>query len=216
MKKIITLLVAITLAGTSMAQDDNDTWNLGELYPSVADWSKAKNALEADLVKIDQCQGQLGANASKLLDCSEMLSDMFKTFSRISSYAGMASDADTRDAGTQQRRTEVQILSSKFSEKVSFIDPEIIEIGEEKLKGFLSEMAGLEPYKHDILDTLRQSRHVLDADAEAMMAAVKGAALLGGEDMRRRLDEISQEDPALQVRQAAFEALAAMDPMQGQ
>ncbi len=52
--------------------------------------------------------------------------------------------------------------------------------------------------------------------AEAMMAAVKGAALLGGEDMRRRLDEISQEDPALQVRQAAFEALAVMDPMQGQ
>ena len=35
MKKIITLLVAITLAGTSLAQEDKDTWNLGDLYPSV-------------------------------------------------------------------------------------------------------------------------------------------------------------------------------------
>ncbi|MCW8926517.1 MAG: oligoendopeptidase F, partial [Xanthomonadales bacterium] len=97
--------------------------------------------------------------------------DMYKTFARISSYAGMASDADTRDADNQRRRTEVQILGSKFSEKTSFIDPEIIAIGAETLKGYLEELSGLAPYKHDILDTLRQSKHVLDADAEAMMAA---------------------------------------------
>ena len=100
-----------------------------------------------------------------------MLNDTFKTFSRIASYAGMASDADTRDAENQQRRTEVQILGSKLEEKVSFIDPEILQIGEVKLNGFLSELAALEPYRHEIQDTLRQSAHVLDLDAEAMMAA---------------------------------------------
>ena len=171
MKKIITLLVTIGLAGTCLAQEDKDTWNLGDIYPSVDAWSKAKNALEANLVNIDQCQGQLGVSAARLLECSEMLSDTFKTFSRISSYAGMASDADTRDAENQQRRTEVQILGSKLSEKVSFINPEILEVGEVKLDLFLSELAALEPYRHDIQDTLRQSEHVLDAEAEAMMAA---------------------------------------------
>jgi oligoendopeptidase F len=171
MKKIITVLVTIGLAGTSLAQDEKDTWNLGDIYPSVEAWSEAKNALEASLVNIDQCQGQLGVSAAKLLECSEMLSDTFKTFSRISSYAGMASDADTRNAENQQRRTEVQILGSKLSEKLSFIDPEILEVGEVKLNGFLSELAALEPYRHEIQDTLRQSEHVLDAEAEAMMAA---------------------------------------------
>ena len=171
MKKIITLLVTIGLAGTGLAQEDQDTWNLGDIYPSVEAWSKAKDTLAAGLVNIDQCQGQLGVSAAKLLECSELMSDTFKTYSRIASYAGMASDADTRNAETQQRRTEVQILGSKLAEKVSFIDPEILGVGEEQLKGFLSELVGLEPYKHDILDTLRQSKHVLDADAEAMMAA---------------------------------------------
>lgn len=171
MKKIITLLVTITLAGISLAQEDKDTWNLGDIYPDADAWSRAKDALEADLGQIDQCQGQLGASAAKLLECSEMLSDTFKTYSRISSYASMASDADTRDADNQQRRTEAQILGSKLSEKVSFIDPEILAIGEVKLKGFLSELAALEPYRHDIQDTLRQSEHVLDAEAEVMMAA---------------------------------------------
>ena len=171
MKKIITLLVSIGLAGASLAQEEQDTWNLGDIYPGVEEWSKAKTELEANLGKIDQCQGQLAVSAAKLLECSELLSDTFKTFSRIASYAGMASDADTRDADNQQRRTEVQILGSKLSENVSFIDPEILEIGEVKLNGFLAELAALEPYRFEIQDTLRQSKHVLDAEAEAMMAA---------------------------------------------
>ena len=171
MRQIITLLVAIGLSGSSLAQEDKDTWNLEDLYPSVEAWYQAKNSLEGSLESIDQCHGKLGESAAKLLECSEMLSDTFKTFSRISSYAGMASDADTRDTDTQKRRTETQILGSKLSEKVSFVDPEILKIGEVKLNGFLSELAMLEPYRHDIEDTLRQSKHVLDADAEAMMAA---------------------------------------------
>ena len=171
MKRIITLLVIVGLAGSTLAQEDTNTWNLEDIYPSVDAWSRAKDTLEAGLVKIDRCQGQLGENAQMLLECSELLSDTVKTFSRISSYASMAADADTRDADTQRRRTEVQILGGKLTEKVSFIDPELLEIGEEKLNGYLSELSNLEPYRHGIEDTLRQSKHVLDAEAEAMMAA---------------------------------------------
>jgi oligoendopeptidase F len=171
MKRIIVLLVATGLAITGYAEEQKDTWNLSDLYPTVDDWYKAKDELSASLPKIDDCKGKLGESAEKLLACSDMLSDIFKTFSRIASYAAMASDADTRDNENSQRRTEVQILGSKLTEKISFIDPEILGIDEPTLTGYLSELAGLEPYKHDILDTLRQSRHVLDADAEAMMAA---------------------------------------------
>lgn len=164
-------MITIGLAISGQAQENNDLWDLGDIYPTVDAWSKAKTELEANLGKIDDCHGQLGASAAKLLECSEMLSDMYKTYSRISSYAAMASDADTRDAENQKRRTEVQILGSKFGEKISFIDPEILEIGEETLSSYLKELAALEPYRHDIQDTLRQSKHVLDAESEAMMAA---------------------------------------------
>jgi oligoendopeptidase F len=171
MRGIITMLVATGLAGASLAEDVSDTWNLGDIYPSVEAWSEAKDALEARLPEIDQCQGHLGDSAQKLFECSELLSDMFKTFSRVASYASMASDADTRDAENQRRRTEVQILGSKFSEKVSFLNPEVLEIGEETLHAYLSELTALEPYRQNIRDTLRQAEHVLDEDGEALMAA---------------------------------------------
>ena len=49
MKKIILLLVVISLTGTSLAQEDKDTWNLGDLYPTVDAWNKAKDTLAADV-----------------------------------------------------------------------------------------------------------------------------------------------------------------------
>jgi len=171
MRRILTLLVAVGLSGASLAEEEKDTWNLADIYPSVEAWAEAKDALEARLPEVDQCQGQLGESAGKLLQCSELLSDMFKTFARLTSYAGMASDADTRDADNQRRRTEMQILGSKFSEKVSFLSPEIVAIGNETLQAYLEEEDGLEPYRHNIEDTVRQAEHVLDEEAEAMMAA---------------------------------------------
>lgn len=171
------MLLATGVSGSALAEDEKDTWNLADIYPSVEAWSQAKAALEARFEDVEKCRGHLGDSAARLLECSELLSDMFKTWSRISSYAAMASDADTRDAENQQRRSEIRIMGSKFSEKLAFMSPEILEIGEEKLKAYLAELDGLKPYSLNILDTLRQAEHVLSEEAEQMMAAT---SLMGG------------------------------------
>jgi oligoendopeptidase F len=165
------MLLAMSVADPSLAEDESDTWDLGHIYPSVEAWSEAKDALEARLPEIDACKGHLGDSSEKLLECSEMLSGMFKEWARISSYASMASDADTRDADNQQRLTEVRIMGSQFGEKLSFLSPEIVAIGEETLRSYLDEQDGLEPHRLNLLDTLRQAEHVLSPEAEQMMAA---------------------------------------------
>jgi oligoendopeptidase F len=171
MRLLLTLLVAAGLSGHGFAEEEQDTWNLGDIYPSVEAWAEAKDALEARLPEIEACHGALGESSEQLLKCSELLSDMSKTFSRLYSYASMSADADTRDADNQRRRTEMQILASKFSEKVSFLSPEIVAVGAETLNRYLDEEPGLEPYRHNFEDTLRQAEHVLDEKSEAMMAA---------------------------------------------
>jgi len=179
MKGLITMLLATGLAGAALAEEEMDTWNLGDIYPSPDAWAEAKEALEARLPEVANCRGRLGESAEMLLECSRLLSDMFKEWSRISSYASMASDADTRDADNQARRTAVRIMGSRFSEQLAFISPEILEIGEATLKAYLDELPALEPYAFDILDTLRQAEHVLDEEAEEMMAAtslIRGTA----------------------------------------
>ena len=49
--------------------------------------------------------------------------------------------------------------------------------------------------------------------SEAMMNAMKGAVLLGDPSFQPSLTEISEQDPNLKVRQAAFEALAQLDKL---
>ncbi len=46
---------------------------------------------------------------------------------------------------------------------------------------------------------------------DAMMTAMKGAVLLADPELRTRLEDISEGDPNLKVRQAAFESLVQMD-----
>ncbi len=52
-----------------------------------------------------------------------------------------------------------------------------------------------------------------DQRSEAMMNAMKGAVLLGDPSFQPSLTEISEQDPNLKVRQAAFEALAQLDKL---
>lgn len=53
-----------------------------------------------------------------------------------------------------------------------------------------------------------------DQRTEAMITAIKGAALLGDGEMRQRLLDISRQEPNLKVRQAALEALAQVEKME--
>jgi HEAT repeat protein len=52
-----------------------------------------------------------------------------------------------------------------------------------------------------------------DQRSGAMMNAMKGAVLLGDPSFRPSFIEISEQDPNLKVRQAAFEALAQLDKL---
>ncbi len=52
--------------------------------------------------------------------------------------------------------------------------------------------------------------------SEAMLNAMKGAVLLKDPSFRPSLEEISDQDPDLKVRQAAFEALSQLDKLLGE
>lgn len=80
----------------------------------------------------------------------------------------------------------------------------LAQLGDDSGRGRILQMLDRE-----FLDSLSEMTE--EQRAEAMVAAIKGAMLLGGEDLHHRLEEISEDDPNLKVRQAAFEALAEMD-----
>lgn len=65
---------------------------------------------------------------------------------------------------------EAEQIWADFSVKVSFITPEIINGDEEKIKQFLKDEKGLEPFARDIKDTLEKKKYVLSKKEENLLS----------------------------------------------
>lgn len=172
MKKIlISLIICGICSSFAVAESDEDTWNLADLYANLEEWQQAKSVLSDQIAGIDSCKGQLGDDAVTLLKCAEMFSKLQQEFNRWAVYAFLEADADTRVSAAQERRQEVQILDNKMSRQLSFVSPEILFNGKEKMEGFFAGEADLAPYRHGLDDILRQADHTLDEAGERLMAA---------------------------------------------
>ncbi|MFT3831240.1 MAG: oligoendopeptidase F [Opitutaceae bacterium] len=157
---------------TAPATDPAFMWDLSLLYKDEAAFAAAKAKLAADLPKLKQYQGRLGESAATLREAMDLLTDLQMRYIRLGSYASLASDENLRDAPAMERNQEMDMLASELSNAASFVNPELLAVGEAKLRGFLDSEPGLAVYRFPILDTLRNASHTLGAEAESVLSSV--------------------------------------------
>jgi len=149
---------------------NRDQWNLSEIYPSHSAWRAALESLKQRLAGLGDFRGTLNKGAGRLLACLETRFDLLRELYRLHSFASMSSDEDTRDAAALERRQETSVLFSRMGEVESFLQPEILALGEERVGEALAMEPALAPYRHFLEDTLRQAPHTLGAEAESVVA----------------------------------------------
>jgi len=84
------------------AIDDKYKWKLADIYPDLTSWRTAKAAIAAELPQLRGYQGRLGSSAALLADALEHASRLDKEIGRLSVYAGMLADQDTRESGDRK------------------------------------------------------------------------------------------------------------------
>ncbi len=146
-------------------------WDLTLLYPDEAAFQSAKAKLTADLPRLKRFEGHLGESPASLLAAMELLTDLSAQLTRLSSYASQASDENTRNAPALERSQELDMLGTEYSRVASFVNPELLAVGESKLRGYLDAEAGLAVYRFPILDVLRNAPHTLGAEAESVLSS---------------------------------------------
>ncbi len=161
-------------AGPSPETNDDPAfvWDLSLLYKDAATYDTAKTKLVGDLPKLKQYQGRLGESAATLREAMVLLTDLQAQYIRLGSYAALKSDENLRDASAMERNQEMDMLASELSNAASFVSPELLAVGEAKLRGFLDTEPGLAVYRFPILDTLRNAPHTLGAEAESVLSSV--------------------------------------------
>jgi oligoendopeptidase F len=176
--RAITLAAAVSALGLSPAAQERDRakipdqykWNLADIYADVGAWRAAKVKVEAELPKLAAYQGKLASSPRLLADALDHVYGVEKEVSRLAAYAGMLADQDTREAGPQGMRQEVQQLSAAFGAAVAYAEPELLKMGSGAIEQAIAGEPRLKPYGFYLRDVVRRAKHTLNEREEKILA----------------------------------------------
>ena len=151
--------------------DPTSVWDLTLLYRDEAAWRTAKDHIAAEIPKIQRFQGHLGDSAGTLREAMDFISGLHKEFDRLAVYTSLKRDVNTRDSAALKLNQEADLLGTEFSRATSFVNPELLAVGEAKLRGFLAADPGLAPFRFPIMEALRAAPHTLGTEAEGVLSA---------------------------------------------
>jgi oligoendopeptidase F len=177
----ITMTAASLEAAERKDVPDKYKWNLADLYPSEAEWTKAKEAFSARLPELAKHKGRLGKSPKDLLAALQTMFDLDRDLGRLSVYSHSLSDEDVRAARPREMKQATDELATAFSAATSWVRPEILAIDAAKLRKWIKDEAKLQPYRVYLEETLRRKPHTLSAPEERVAAEAGEMERAGGE-----------------------------------
>lgn len=147
-----------------------DTWRLEDIFASDDEWEKEFNEVKNLLPGVAEFQGKLSENADSLYDALQYQDRLLERLSKLYTYAHMRYDQDTTNSFYQGLNDRIKTLYAQAASSLAFIVPEILQMDEEKVNGFLEEKEELKLYKHSLEEINLQRPHVLSAEQEALLA----------------------------------------------
>jgi len=155
---------------TAMAETPSDRWNLADLYPSVAAWDADAAKVEVQMKEFSRCKGHLADSAARLRQCLELQADMTKRYLRMVVYSSQLLAEDTGAAASLELVQKGRVIGTRLNEAGSFVNPEVLHMGKQKVAAFIAQDPGLTIYRQPLDQILRLSPHTLDAEGEALIA----------------------------------------------
>jgi oligoendopeptidase F len=148
------------------------TWNAESVFPSDAAWEKEIQQIIEDISTVKQFQGRLTENPSVLIEALEAAYQLISRAQTAFMYAGFSYAVDTTDQHAAGMRGKGQGMYGQVLSAVSFLQPEILDIGRDKLDEWISQNPKLALYKHNFDDIFRKHAHVRSADVEELLGLV--------------------------------------------
>ncbi|HLN64499.1 MAG TPA: oligoendopeptidase F [Symbiobacteriaceae bacterium] len=146
------------------------TWNLESIYPNLEAWEQDFNKVNALVPKAAGFQGKLGSSAQTLLEALQARDAVYIILEATGSYARMRKDEDNTNSTFVALNDRVVSMYARVQSALAYMTPEILAIPTETLNQWLAENQGLQLYKHELEDLMREKAHIRSAEVEALLA----------------------------------------------
>jgi len=127
-------LAAAALASVAAAQEraavpDRYKWDLTEIYASDASWDASRTELGTDVAKLAAAKRERFATPGELFDTLALRDRVDERAARVSSYANLRHDLDTREGRGQQMREQSREARVAATAAAAWIRPAILALG---------------------------------------------------------------------------------------
>lgn len=191
-------------------------WKLDDIFASVDEWKDAVDSVEARLPELASYKGRLGEGADVLLNALKLSDEIEKDLERVYIYAHLERDVDSGAPEPNARVDRSRSLASRASDAGSFITPEIISIGQQRIDAMIASAAPgtFDDYDFMLSEIWRSQQHVLSPAEESLLARISEVVslprdaylMLTNADMRfpKIKDESGDEVELSQERYISF------------
>lgn len=144
-------------------------WRVQDIYPNEADWRSDTERVKILLDKAASFAGTLHNGPQALLEFLRARDEAGLLLNRVFLYAAMKRDEDNRVDRYQAMRDTAEGLIVSAAAKLSFFEPELLALPEQKLADYLQNTE-ISLYQKHIDDILRHKPHTLSPESEKMLA----------------------------------------------
>ncbi len=151
-------------------------WAIEDLYKNDDDWKSDYELLKSRIPELAKFRGRLGESAEVLLSMQKVSDELNQLLEKVYVYANQRLHENTDNSTYQNLASQAQGLLVELSESMSFVEPELMELPDGTIETFLKENKELSVYRQYFENIIRQKKHVLPTEQEALLAAMGDVA----------------------------------------
>ncbi|HET9905898.1 MAG TPA: oligoendopeptidase F, partial [Anaerolineales bacterium] len=151
----------------------NQTWNSESVFASPSAFDAEVDSLIQSLQDLEKFRGHLGENIDTFIEAMDTMNVISQRAAKIQVYGSLSSAVDTSNQQGVSMIIKAMSTVAQVSAATSFVDPELLAIGEAKLRQWLKDDLRMTMYEHYFTDLFRRQAHVRSAEVEQILGMLR-------------------------------------------
>lgn len=151
------------------------TWDAQSVYESSEEWEAALDEVVSGVPRLEALAGRLADGPEATIDALVTRDDLMRRVGRVYIYPYLQYAVETTDQGAVARLGRAQTVYARVLAAASFIEPELLGLGRDRLGEWSRTDTAFEPYGHYFDDLFRRDEHVRSAEVEQLLGLLTDA-----------------------------------------
>ena len=192
----------------------NQTWNAESVFETPEEFDAEIKNLVGSLAALKKFQGHLGDGPDTFIKVMKKIDALSQRASKVQVYATLSGAVDATDQRAAEMHGKATSALAQVSAATSFVEPEIIGIGEKKVRQWLKNEPRMSLYEHYFDDVFRKGSHVRSAEVEELFGMLRDpfngtrntAGMLANADFKFKPAR-DRRDKKIELTQSSYNAI---------